>query len=145
MDTIELNLADDAKATRVRQFLSKLHLSDDVASRIKEVFIQELDSGMRGGLEASSLQMENTFVGETTTQGIGGKFLALDLGGTNFRVMLLELTGGRITREEVSYYTVEESKRLGPGAELFDFLAESIADFVAKHSLNGQRLPLGFT
>ena len=145
MDSIELTLTDDAKATRVRQFLSKLHLGDDVASRIKEVFIQELDSGMRGGLQASSLQMENTFVGETTTRGIGGKFLALDLGGTNFRVMLLELTGGRITREEVSYYTVEESKRLGPGAELFDFLAESIADFVAKHSLNGQRLPLGFT
>ena len=77
MDTIELTLTDDAKATRVRQYLSKLHLSDDVARRIKEVFIKELDSGMRGGLEASSLQMENTFVGETTTRGICGKFLAM--------------------------------------------------------------------
>ena len=41
---------------------------------------------------------------------------ALDLGSTNFRVILLELSGGRIAREEVSYYSVEEGKRLGPGA-----------------------------
>jgi hexokinase len=32
-----------------------------------------------------------------------------------------------------------------PGCELFDFLAECIDDFVSKHSLAGQRLPLGFT
>ena len=44
-----------------------------------------------------------------------GTYLALDLGGTNFRVMLMEMSAGKILKEEVAYYMVQDQTRLGPG------------------------------
>lgn len=35
-----------------------------------------------------------------------GLFLALDLGGTNFRVLLLELRGGELIKEDVKQYHI---------------------------------------
>ena len=74
-----------------------------------------------------------------------GKFLALDLGGTNFRTILVELVKGRLVKEEVKYFHVAEPLRLGPGVELFDFLADCIHSFLEEHNLLGEQLALGFT
>ena len=73
--------------------------------------------------------------------------MALDLGGTNFRVMLLDIESGKIEKEMVSYYTLDEDTRLGPGMGLFDFLANCIMDFIKHHKLHLPHgiLPLGFT
>jgi hexokinase len=60
--------------------------------------------------------MENTYVPELPNGREEGTYLALDLGGTNFRVMLMEMAAGRIVREEVAYYSVQEETRLGPGS-----------------------------
>ncbi len=49
---------------------------------------------------------------------------------------------------KVSYYSVPEATRLGPGVALFDFLADCIADFMEKQKalIDPQKtLPLGFT
>lgn len=35
-----------------------------------------------------------------------GVFLALDLGGTNFRVLLLELAAGQLVRQQVKHYHI---------------------------------------
>jgi hexokinase len=70
-------------------------------------------------------------------------FLALDLGGTNFRVILLELSNGALIREVVKHYHIGEELRLGCGERLFDFLAECVSDFVRSQNLTGTRLPLG--
>ena len=72
-----------------------------------------------------------------------GLFLALDLGGTNFRVILLELANGVVMRQHVKHYHIGEELRLGCGERLFDFLAESVSDFVQSQNLNGTKLPLG--
>ena len=75
-----------------------------------------------------------------------GQFLALDLGGTNFRVIKLQLEKGKIVNEIIDYYQVEEQLRLGPGPNLFKFLAECIKDFIQKNNLGQEKdLPLGFT
>lgn len=72
-----------------------------------------------------------------------GDYLALDLGGTNFRVILLRIKSGRVASEEVQYYQVPEPVRLGPGGDLFDFLAECIHTFMETRQLKGRNLPLG--
>ena len=72
-----------------------------------------------------------------------GDYLALDLGGTNFRVILLRIKAGAVDSEEVQYYQVPEKVRLGPGNELFDFLAECIHSFMESRQLKGKNLPLG--
>lgn len=46
-----------------------------------------------------------------------GKFLALDLGGTNFRVLLIELLGDEL-HHETEIYTIADELRNGTGAEV---------------------------
>ncbi len=60
-----------------------------------------MEQGLKDGLKSSSLLMENTYVPELIDGSEDGNFLALDLGGTNFRVMLLVIEKGKITKEEV--------------------------------------------
>lgn len=43
-----------------------------------------------------------------------GKFLALDLGGTNFRVLLIELESGKVELKS-HVFAVPEDIMLGPG------------------------------
>lgn len=76
-----------------------------------------------------------------------GKFLALDLGGTNFRVILLEIENGQIVQEIVKMYHIGSHLRVG-GLEvataLFDYIGECLCDFVAENNLVAVPLPLGF-
>lgn len=73
-----------------------------------------------------------------------GKFLALDLGGTNFRVILVELDGSQFHMDNEAYSLSQELMH-GPGEQLFDYIAECLYKFVTKRNLNSHRLPLGFT
>ncbi len=148
MDTIDLNLSDPVRAEGVSRLMTDYFITEEKAKKLRAAFESELEKGMKDGLKGSSLQMENTYVPELCNGKEEGAYLALDLGGTNFRVMLLELKSGKIVREEVAYYQVEEATRLGPGTVLFDFLASCIADFVKnkiKAQGNTEALPLGFT
>ena len=147
MDIIPFNLENKEKQNQVLDIMKGFFIDSDNVSRLRQVFENELENGLRDGLNSSSLQMENTHVSELTNGKEQGSFLALDLGGTNFRVMLLDIEKGKIVNEKVSYYTMDESTRLGPGTELFDFLAECVMDFIRVHRLDdyGDVLPLGFT
>ncbi len=132
MEDLKLKLSDPAAQAAAEEVLAPFHLSEDTARRItkvgqqedrkvgrychcsphpsfslslpKQVFESEMSSGLRDGLSSSSLLMENTFVPELTDGTEEGHFLALDLGGTNFRVMLLVLHEGKIAKEEVKAF-----------------------------------------
>lgn len=73
-----------------------------------------------------------------------GRFLALDLGGTNFRVILVELEGSQFHTYNETYSLSTELMH-GPGTHLFDYIADCLHKFVNKHKLSHVRLPLGFT
>lgn len=75
-----------------------------------------------------------------------GKFLALDLGGTNFRVILLELDGGTITNEIVKMYHIGSELRVGDeevAVALFNHIGQCLCDFVEENDLVSVPLPLG--
>ena len=88
MDYIELNLQDKTTESQVKEALKGFELNNDKVQKLKETFIKELEIGMKDGLKKSSLQMENTYVPELTNGKEQGTYLALDLGGTNFRYMI---------------------------------------------------------
>lgn len=69
--------------------------------------------------------------------------MALDLGGTNFRVLLLELAHGTPVREEVKKYHISSDLRVGSAIRLFDYLAECVSNFVIAQGLQDVELPLG--
>ena len=94
---------------------------------------------------SSSVKCYPTYVTQLPTGREAGKFLALDLGGTNFRVLLMEIgEAGRFTMKS-DVFAIDKRIMLGPGEELFDHIAESLATFVKANDLDGEKLPLGFT
>jgi hexokinase len=128
----------------VKESLKGLILDEDKVKRIGDVFRSEMTRALQD--QDSSLQMENTYIPELPDGSEEGLFLALDIGGTNFRVILLELHAGKIVREELQHYHIADDNRVGCGLKLFDYLAECCAEFVRSKDLQDiPNLPLGFT
>ncbi len=74
-----------------------------------------------------------------------GKFLSLDLGGTNFRVIVMELTPDQEFLMDSKIYAIPNAVMRGTGNGLFDHIAECLADFVKSRDIDHEVLPLGFT
>ncbi|CAG9796018.1 unnamed protein product [Diatraea saccharalis] len=138
-----LQLDDKTRAQKITTRLSDMMLGGAELRRVGAVFERELERGLQE--EPSSLQMENTYIPELPDGTEEGLFLALDLGGTNFRVLLLELRGGQLVREDVKQYHISDALRLGPGEDLFNFLADCVLDFVQSEGMEKESLSLGFT
>jgi hexokinase len=76
----------------------------------------------------------------------------LDLGGTNFRVLRVQLGGkeGRVVKQEYEEVAIPHKLMTSSGQELFDFIAAELATFVNREGegfkTNGnQKRELGFT
>lgn len=142
----QLQIEDDPKKqATVENIVRPLVLGVHTICKIRDVFNSEIELGlMRNPRRPSSLQMENTYLPELPDGTERGEFLALDLGGTNFRVLHLQLDPEGEQQFHVKYYSVPEPIRLGPGEKLFDFLADCIHDFMETNNLMGKPMPLGF-
>uniref|UniRef100_A0A3P9PN87 Hexokinase-2 n=1 Tax=Poecilia reticulata TaxID=8081 RepID=A0A3P9PN87_POERE len=117
---------------------------------LNEEKLQLVKSRMREGLEAGlkskgcTIKMLPSFVYHTPDGTERGKYLALDLGGTNFRAMLVRFKRQK-TRLYHKIYTIPLEIMQGTGEELFDHLAQCVCDFLDYMGLKNVRLPAGFT
>ena len=133
---------DYVEALRMLRMSYKLPL--DTMRSLAAHFRSEAVAGLAG--EPSSVRMLPTFVNKRVTGEERGDFFALDLGGTNFRVLRLTLEGGGIVGPVKSMkFAIPEAAKTGSGAELFGFLADSVARFVALECGGDARGALGFT
>uniref|UniRef100_A0A1L8E278 Phosphotransferase n=1 Tax=Nyssomyia neivai TaxID=330878 RepID=A0A1L8E278_9DIPT len=139
----QIDIGNVEKNTRVNQLLQRLHLPPKQLAEVAAIFEEEMDLALAD--KPSSLQMENTYVPELPNGRETGKYLALDLGGTNFRVLLLELQNGVGVSEEVEHFVISDEIRLGEGRALFDRLAECLESFLKRLGMQHERLALGFT
>jgi len=109
-------------------------------------FQKAMADGLAG--RSSSLKMLPSFLTKPTGQE-KGLYLAVDFGGTNVRVLTLELQGNGVYRtlQRRSFPLRDQAKgydftsRETTGSELFGFIAGQIAAVLAP----GQTYPLGFT
>uniref|UniRef100_A0A4W3I0P0 Hexokinase-2 n=1 Tax=Callorhinchus milii TaxID=7868 RepID=A0A4W3I0P0_CALMI len=76
-----------------------------------------------------------------------GDFLALDLGGTNFRVLRVKVSDNSRQRVEMEnqIFSIPEDLMRGSGSQLFDHIADCLGSFMEKLGIKDQKLPLGFT
>ncbi|CAG05684.1 unnamed protein product, partial [Tetraodon nigroviridis] len=111
-------------------------------------------SRMRAGLEAglknegsSAVKMLPSYVYRTPDGTEHGKYLALDLGGTNFRALLVNFKTGlqQNTRLNHKIYTIPVEIMQGTGEELFDHIAQCVSDFLDYMGMKNAQLPAGFT
>lgn len=128
----------------MKEFLKNLILNNEQIKKVGTVFSEEMMSALDS--KKSSLQMENTYIPELPDGSEEGTYLAIDLGGTNFRVLHLELANGQILKEEFKFYHISDEARIGCGISLFDYLAECVKDFmVLKNMPIDTKIPMGFT
>ncbi|XP_030576007.1 hexokinase HKDC1 isoform X4 [Archocentrus centrarchus] len=146
-----------ALVTAVAQRLAsrKQQVDDTLAPfRLNQEQLQLVKARMRVGLEAglkskgpSAVKMLPSYVYHTPDGTERGKYLALDLGGTNFRAMLVKFKKGlqNNTRLYHKIYTIPLEIMQGTGEELFDHLAQYVSDFLDYMGIKKAHLPAGFT
>ncbi|XP_043201457.1 hexokinase-2-like [Amphibalanus amphitrite] len=125
---------------------AELRLTEEQIERVQRVFLEEMERGLDKQSESpSSLLMENTFLPELPNGHETGEYLALDLGGTNFRVMYLRIADGKVVEQDFQRFEVDEAHRYGSGEDLFDFLAGCVQSFLREKHPSGRHFELGFT
>ncbi|XP_028850949.1 hexokinase-2 isoform X2 [Denticeps clupeoides] len=133
---------------KVDRYLYHLRLPEETLMDVSKRFRQEMDRGLgRDTNPTAAVKMLPTFVRSTPDGTESGDFLALDLGGTNFRVLLVKVSANGKQRVEMEnqIYAIPESLMRGSGTELFDHIAECLANFLEKLGIKDKKLPLGFT
>ncbi|XP_074012223.1 hexokinase-3 [Numenius arquata] len=140
---VALRLADQRR--EVNQLLAPLRLTRADLERVQALMRQEMDLGLGKETNANaSVRMLPTYVRGTPDGTERGEFLALDLGGTNFRVLVVRMAEKGI-RMASQIYVIPANIMQGTGQALFDHIIDCIMDFQLKQDLMGQVLPLGFT
>lgn len=129
----------------VKQATDELILTDQQLLQIAKTFAQELDSALNGSTDSSKLQVFPTFIDQLPEGNERGHYLALDLGGTNFRCLLIQLEGDRQSSLLTRTYSISQQLMQGRGEDLFDYIASCLFNFVKENDLLGIKLKLGFT
>ncbi|KAM7519458.1 hypothetical protein LguiB_018420 [Lonicera macranthoides] len=119
--------------------------------QVADAMLVEMHAGLasEGG---SKLKMLISYVDNLPTGDEKGLFYALDLGGTNFRVLRVQLGGKerRVVKQEFDEVSIPPHLMVGTSEALFDFIATALGKFVATegedtHLFSGRQRELGFT
>lgn len=162
---------DDEIMKRVRSLLMPFNLRLYDYDQISTELLHSMEKGLcRSTRKDSSLKMYPSFVTKLPNKtgmlkmikfwySECGKYLALDLGGTNYRVLLVTLFGKEHPPKiEERTYAIPREKMLGNSKkvffsisitilylQLFKFIAETLANFMKRYGVEKMSLPLGFT
>ena len=113
-----------------------------------KVIIRDFHAEMQKGLsgDKSSLKMIPSFV-DRPKGNEKGEFIALDLGGTNFRVLSVKLDGkGNSNVLAAGKFVIQKKAMQGTGVELFDFIAGCIDAFLKENNMDRKKIyDLAFT
>lgn len=122
-----------------------LTVSADTLKKISNHFKSELEKGL--SKTGGNIPMNPCWVMDTPTGKETGDYLAIDLGGTNLRVVLVKLGGNRDFDTTQSKFSLPGYMRTGTADQLFDFIAECLKKFYDEIYPNGVTVPLhlGFT
>ncbi|KAF5730845.1 hexokinase family protein [Tripterygium wilfordii] len=114
--------------------------------RLRQV-VDAMAVEMHAGLASeggSKLKMLLTFVDKLPTGDEKGYYYALDLGGTNFRVLRVLLVGKRssILAQDVERQSIPPHLKTSTSEDLFDFIASALKQFVEKEGDGSQISPI---
>ncbi|XP_044512229.1 hexokinase-2, chloroplastic-like [Mangifera indica] len=154
-DVPRYRMAVRSNAMSVAPILTKLRKECATPLPLLRHVADAMAADMRAGLAVdggSDLKMILSYVDNLPTGNERGLFYALDLGGTNFRVLRVQL-GGKVERVEATEFeqvSIPQELMFGTSEELFDFIASGLAKFAQKeggkfHLPHGRQREIGFT
>ncbi|TVY73143.1 Glucokinase, partial [Lachnellula suecica] len=121
-----------ALATEAKRIAAEFDLSDSDVKKIGVEFVEQMKEGL--AKNATNMSQIPTFVTAVPNGTEKGLYLAVDLGGTNFRVCSINLHGD--TTFDIVQQKVPIPKELmvaKTSKELFSFLAKQIESFLKEH------------
>lgn len=119
-------------------------------SKLRE-FMNRMSHGINQGLgkethPTATIKCWQTYVHDMPTGNETGHYLALDLGGSNFRVLELELGINKYFKMDQKIYECSKELMTGSGSKLFDYIAKCLDEFVTTKGIkSSSTMPLGFT
>eukprot|EP00095_Tigriopus_kingsejongensis_P009058 maker-scaffold308_size214241-snap-gene-1.39 protein:Tk09058 transcript:maker-scaffold308_size214241-snap-gene-1.39-mRNA-1 annotation:"hypothetical protein CAEBREN_04775" len=149
--------SDSWKRGKLEDICRQLHISTVDAHEVRNLMHSAIELGLKtpggggrggGGRVRSSLQCFPTFITQLPKGDERGRYLALDLGGTNFRVLFVELFGSpdRPPQIQAQRYPIPAGIMSSSGEELFDHIARCMINFLGQIQLEAcQVQALGFT
>ncbi|XP_014362578.2 hexokinase type 2 isoform X3 [Papilio machaon] len=130
---------------QIREECEVFHLTDKQIREIMSRLHNDLLKGLGKDSHATSIvKCWITYIQDLPNGKERGKFLALDLGGTNFRVLIINLGENHFDMQS-KIYAIPNHIMTGTGVALFDHIAECLANFMKEHNVYEERLALGFT
>lgn len=136
------------KLTKVQDYLKRFRLSQEQLKKVSSLLMTDLDRGLgKHTHQKAAVKMLPTFVRATPDGTEKGDFLALDLGGTNFRVLHVRVVEDeqKVLKMDSQICAIPKEMMLGTGEQLFDHIAACLSEFLVSQDLKGKTLPLGFT
>ncbi|XP_049872315.1 hexokinase type 2 isoform X4 [Pectinophora gossypiella] len=129
----------------IREECEVLQMTDKQLREIMKRLHNDLVKGLGKDTHAKSIvKCWITYIQDLPNGKERGKFLALDLGGTNFRVLIINLGENHFDMQS-KIYAIPQHIMTGTGMALFDHIAECLANFMKEHGVYEERLALGFT
>ncbi|OMO75407.1 Hexokinase [Corchorus olitorius] len=144
-----------SSAISVAPMLTKLQEDCATPLPVLRHVADSMSDDIRAGLAVeggSDLKMILSYVDSLPTGNEKGLFYALDLGGTNFRVLRVQLGGKeeRVIDTEFEQVSIPQELMFATSEELFDFIASVLANFAQReggkfHLPPGRKREIGFT
>ncbi|XP_022152278.1 hexokinase-2, chloroplastic [Momordica charantia] len=148
-------MAVRSKLVSVSPILTKFQKDCDTPLPVLRHVADAMADDMRAGLSVDGggdLKMILSYVDALPSGNEKGLFYAVDLGGTNFRVLRVQLGGReqRVIATEFEQLPIPQQLMSSTSQELFDFIASSLEKFVEKegerfHLSPGKKREIGFT
>uniref|UniRef100_H2ZPF4 Phosphotransferase n=1 Tax=Ciona savignyi TaxID=51511 RepID=H2ZPF4_CIOSA len=133
---------------QVDKVIEAFTLSDEKLMHLSTKLFEQLFKGLgQATNEEAELKMLPSYVTSTPDGTEHGDFLALDLGGTNFRIILVKITPNPNSNIQMDnqVYSISHKLMTGTGTKLFDHLVNCLWDFLVERDMMCQLLPIGFT
>ncbi|XP_057447233.1 hexokinase-1-like isoform X2 [Lotus japonicus] len=135
----------------VKEFQEQCKTPIEKLRQIADAMEVEMHAGLASE-DGSNLKMLISYVDNLPSGDEKGLFYALDLGGTNFRALRVQLGGKEkgVVSLQSEVVSIPPHLMTGSSHELFDFIATSLAKFVSSepdefHPQLGRQRELGFT
>uniref|UniRef100_A0A4W6ET95 Hexokinase-2 n=1 Tax=Lates calcarifer TaxID=8187 RepID=A0A4W6ET95_LATCA len=138
----------DDQLKKIDKYLYSMRFSDETLKDIMNRFRREVENGLsRDTNPTATVKMLPTFVRSIPDGSEKGDFIALDLGGSNFRILRVKVTQDKkqpVQMESQVYETPDDIIH-GSGTQLFAHVADCLGDFMEKQKIKDKKLPVGFT
>jgi hexokinase len=146
------SLSEELQKESVRSVVEHLTYTDDELREINARFIDEMTKGWELGKgkgatpNQSSLKMISSHINILPRGNEEGIFFAVDLGGSNLRVLRVQLGAGAPTvrefREAIPARVISAD---ATAEDLFDFIASACGNLTTELETDAAPIPLGFT